>query len=51
MKKSDESSRFPSSKASGKWTADLKTKPAVVPASLQFGLEFGQREILHMVIR
>jgi hypothetical protein len=40
MKTSAKAPQYPSSKASGEYIADLLTRPAVVPAFLQFGLVF-----------
>jgi hypothetical protein len=38
--------RYPASSASKERTADLETKPAVVPAFIQFRFGFGETEML-----
>ncbi len=42
MEKVAKALRYPSSKALSQRTAELKTKPAVVPTFAQLGLEFGE---------
>jgi hypothetical protein len=46
MKKSAKAPSHSFSKASGERTANLSTKPAVVPTFKQQGLEFGEYMIL-----